>query len=508
MKVKRCLAVCWTAIWMSLAAGCAGRAETEEEIITMKEDGNNGEEGLPEESTGEKSRSSESGEPGGIARQVQAPEYYTADFSEGNIHVKVDAQVAVPEGEGFKTYRVKARPFEQADYDAVSHVVLKDEKLWERDMDAMAGSYGLTKSEIEQRVANREEEIAAARAAGSEAVRIYEAKVGKDLEVIEKELADWKDKMDDAPEEPVIIEVPAVVTVNAENAGDENNEGKKEAGWLNGYVTIDGKDYAVSLDNMFKEDWRWNNFQIIKEEEERGYFAHYYSFSGLTDAQKESVSFSISDIEAEAEDVVAAMGFTDFAPAGNEYYAIYGNEEEYDSIQDAVWDIAYGIHFTRVFDGVPVTYTSEAGTTMEDGDNLVWPYENLTLVYNEDGLVNFIWENPYEVEKVSDEYLFLLPFSEIQNTFEEMILKKYQDWTDGLQMKMDFRINEVRLGYMRVREDGNAGEATMVPVWDFIGTRGITYEGEEAAYDEGSAFQSWITINALDGTIISRELGY
>ena len=75
-------------------------------------------------------------------------------------------------------------------------------------------------------------------------------------------------------------------------------------------------------------------------------------------------------------------------------------------------------------------------------------------------------------------------------------------------MKVNFQINEVRLGYMRVREDGNAGEATMIPVWDFIGTRSITYEGEEAAYDESSVFNSWITVNALDGTIIDRDLGY
>ncbi len=259
---------------------------------------------------------------------------------------------------------------------------------------------------------------------------------------------------------------------------------------------------------MVTQDWRWNNFEIIKEEEKVGYFATYYSFSGLTDAQKQGAGFSADEVKAKAQEAVAAMGFTDFSFAGEEYYAIYANEENYDSIQDAVQDIAYGIHFTRVFDGVPVTYTNETGTTMEDGDNLVWPYENMTLVYNAEGLVNFIWGNPYEVEKVSDEYLFLLPFSEIQNTFEEMIFKKYQDWIEGTQMKIDFQIDQVRLGYMRVREDGNAGEGTMIPVWDFIGTRRVTYEDGEAAYDKGSAFQSWITVNALDGTIISRELGY
>ncbi len=506
MKVKRCLAVCVAAVFMALAVGCTGKEETEEELITIKEEeSDDGADGL----AGDHTQTSGGSALGGIAQQVQAPEHYTADLSAGDIHVKVDAQVIVPEGEGFKTYRVKARPFEQADYDTVSHTILKDQKLWDRDMETMAGSHGLTKEEIEQNVTAREEEIAKVKAAGEEAVSIYEAKVGKDLEVIEEELAGLKDLLHAAPEEPAIIEVPAHVTVNTGNGEKENHDGKKEAGWLNGYVTVDGKDYAVSLDNMVTQDWRWNNFEIIKKEEKVGYFATYYSFSGLTDAQKQGAGFSTDEVRAKAEEVVAAMGFTDFSFAGEEYYAIYANEEEYDSIQDAVKDIAYGIHFTRVFDGVPVTYTGETGTTMEDGeDHIVWPYENLTLVYNREGLVNFIWGNPYEVEKVSDEYLFLLPFSEIQNTFEEMIFKKYQDWIDGTQMKIDFQINEVRLGYMRVREDGSAGEGTMIPVWDFIGTRGITYEGEEAAYDEASAFHSWITVNALDGTIISRELGY
>lgn len=113
------------------------------------------------------------------------------------------------------------------------------------------------------------------------------------------------------------------------------------------------------------------------------------------------------------------------------------------------------------------------------------------------------------MEKVSDEYLFLLPFAEIQNIFKEMIIKKYQDWMeDNDDMKIDFQINEVRLGYMRVRDKGNAQEATMVPVWDFMGTRKITYGSEEVFYDENSAFESALTINALDGTIIDRGSGY
>lgn len=508
MKAKRWLAGCAAAVMLGvLAAGCSNPMETEEEIISLKEDeGENGGGGEKAGSESGQDRGSASGNLGEIAEQVQAPERYTADFSSGNITVKADAPVVIPAGGGFKTYRVKARPFTQEDYDRVSHVLLKDAGLWDRDVEAMAATHGMTREEIGRQLEQKTSEIAKATALGEEAVKFHEAKTGKNIEAEQEELKNLEALLADAPEEPVIVEVPAVVTVNT---GDEP-ETNKEAGWLSGYATVDGTDYLVSLDNMFKEEWRWNTFYVLKEEEKAGYFANYYSFGGLSDEQKESAAFSVDEVRDRAVEDVAAMGFTDFVPSGEEYYAIYGNEEEYDSVQDAVQRIGYGIHFTRSFEGVPVTYTDAPGTTMlDDGENIVWPYENLTLVYNEDGIVNFAWGNPYEVEKVSDEYLFLLPFEEIQNIFKEMIVKKYQDWLkDNDDMKVDFQIREVRLGYMRVREKGNAQEATMIPVWDFLGSQKILYDGQESYYDISAAFDSKLTINALDGTIIDRRSGY
>lgn len=508
MKAKKWLIGCLALVLSgTLAVGCSHFVETEEEMITLKEeDGGSREGGTSAGKNEGKTSAGGSGVLGEIAEQVQAPDHYTADFSDGGVYVKVDAPVVIPKGEGFKTYRVKARPFEQEDYERVSHVLLKDAELWKRDVEAMASTNGMTLGEIEQRMEQLTEVMASAKALGPEAVKFQEAKFGRSFEELEKEIKTLDGMRGIASEEPVNVEVPALVTVDAGDAQEKS----RQDGWLSANATVDGKDFWVSVDNVVREDWRWNTFQIIKQEEETGYFQNYYSFAGLTDAQKEGAAFSIEEIRAKAVEDAAAMGFTDFVPSGEEYYAIYGNEEEYDSIQDAVWKIGYGIHFTRSFDGIPVTYTFEAGTTLEEGWNVVWPYENLTLIYDEDGIANFVWGNPYEVEKVSDEYSFLLPFAEIQNIFEEMILKKYQDWIENIDddIKIDLGINEVRLGYMRVREKETAKEATMIPVWDFLGEQKITYGGEESAYDEGSVFNSRITINALDGTIIDRTFGY
>ena len=51
----------------------------------------------------------------------------------------------------------------------------------------------------------------------------------------------------------------------------------------------------------------------------------------------------------------------------------------------------------------------------------------------------------------SDEYVFLMPFDEIQKIFKEMFQKKYAFYTEN-NMKVNFAIDEIRLGYMRVME--------------------------------------------------------
>ena len=105
--------------------------------------------------------------------------------------------------------------------------------------------------------------------------------------------------------------------------------------------------------------------------------------------------------------------------------------------------------------------------------------------------------------------MFLLPWSEIQGIFEEMLVKKYSDFfADNKDVTVSFDINEVRLGYMRVIEKGNVFEGRMVPVWDFFGSETINYPDISEPYVIEGPYESWLTINAMDGTIIDRELGY
>ena len=64
-------------------------------------------------------------------------------------------------------------------------------------------------------------------------------------------------------------------------------------------------------------------------------------------------------------------------------------------------------------------------------------------------------------------------------------------------------IENIRFGYARIAEQNRSGSSLLVPAWDFFGT--ISDFNGISRSDYGT---SLITINAIDGSIIDRGLGY
>lgn len=367
---------------------------------------------------------------GSISEQVQAPERYQAELSQDNVKVTVDAPLIIPDEDGFHKWKVTARTFMQEDYDIVSQVILKNAPLWNRDYDAM----------------------------------------------------------DNAPDSPVTIDVPAVVPTGEEKA------------WLNGYATVDGEDFFVSMDNTFGEKWHWVCFGIENTKLKSSYLP-----TGRDDATK--VNISEQEVRKQAQDLMTQMKMTDFVISGEEYMQTWVMDEVTDETARAD-STGYCIHFTRELDGIPVTYTDRSGNAVHT-QAPAWPYEQINMTFDEQGLTSFAWVGPYDVELLSEEYEFLLPFSEIQDTFEKMVLEKYGEYAEsGVDREDILVINEIRLGYMRVIEKEGDTTGTMIPVWDFMGTHTISQSGGKLMTRPTGQYASLITINALDGTIIDRDFGY
>lgn len=480
MKVKKIAVFCGMVVMLSMmTVGCSDSVQSEEEIVIPKEESVQGTENQQEEE-GSGAMSED-----GIAQMVQAPERYTWEGESGDFHITADAPVIIPQAEGFKAYKVTGRVFTQEDYDKVNQVLLNGGELWQRDYESMEGSHGYTASEIDEII----ERLEIQKEAGA---------FNEKQESYDERIEEFRRLREAAPEEATLVAVDANVSYEKRESKADEYTGEND---LYGNVTLDGEDYTVMLDNDWQDDWRWISFYIRSP---RG-VSNYYPIGRNTEAGGENISTEY--VRQEAERLMEDMGFSEFSVSGEEYFAS-ANVDAKAGEGSITSKPGYGIHFTRCLDGIPVTYTDSDGTTVEKDDECSWPYESIHLVFDEEGFTEFEWTNPYELEKLSDEDVFLLPFSDIQNVFEEMMFKKAQDFWQDMQVEEHFHVDEVRLGYMRVREKGNVTEGTMVPVWDFFGSETFYYEEMEEPYTQDGPYNCLLTINAMDGTIIDRDLGY
>ena len=141
-----------------------------------------------------------------------------------------------------------------------------------------------------------------------------------------------------------------------------------------------------------------------------------------------------------------------------------GDEPDYNNLPTA-----HIVRYVRMAEGVPITYTSDTGTRLETEENYAkpWPYEAISVVIDDTGIIEFNWTSPYTDPEIITEDTNLLPFSDIQNTFEKMIMVKYSYVEEGA-LQLD--INSVHLGLMRVTNPEQRDSGLLIPVWDFFGT--------------------------------------
>ena len=529
---KLTAAVIVAGMCLGTVLGCSGGVESEEDAVTLKEQG--GEQASAQMSEEEAAVS------GNVAEQVQAPEVYQTQVSGEAVTITADAALVIPDVPGIKLKRVTPRTFTQEDYDVISRVLLGGGKLWEIDYEAMQESQGMFREEIDERIEKLEKRITQE---GVNDDATYNSKGNiwnQELEKL-KELREYAVSKEEAEERGLILEVPAIVS---------NDEALSETGEneLYGFVTVNGQDYSLRIDNDVTE-MSYSSFYsakfLIEKQDGDG---EYLSFSN-TKPDPENLPDSLSgtkfvpgfvnmntppeDVMAEVTEAVKQMGLGEYDIQGGGYFACWtanddamSSEEYYNSLYLA--NMGYGVHLYRVEDGIPITYTHEdGGVTVMDTEELLqamenkkdvvlkavrWPYEEMTFIYTNDGLRTFEWINPYVIEDMSDEYAFLLPFSEISGIFEEMLLKKQADSFNNEGDTVEIQVDKVVLSYMRVRDQSSL-EGTLVPVWDFFGTK--TFRNAAGEVDlvvdniyDGVMPESLMTINAMDGTVVDRWAGY
>lgn len=184
-------------------------------------------------------------------------------------------------------------------------------------------------------------------------------------------------------------------------------------------------------------------------------------------------------------------------------------------------DTGYAFHYTRKPSGIPITYTAIPGGAKDSGmdsQTVRWGYESLDIYVTRDGIDEISFTNQYDIGEKKAENLELLPFSDIMAVYEKMMLiqnadafidqrAEGADAGEPVQAK-NFYINKITFGYTRIYDPASdSGTGLLVPVWDFFGTYELSYDGENMTA-VNDADKSFITIHAVDGTVVDRWLGY
>lgn len=416
------------------------------------------------------------------------PEKFTGDWTgqEGKLTIHADAQVVAELGTALPTATVEPREFTQEDVDNLLKVFLKGEPLY---------GYTQTKQECQDSIdyANSDKWHGDPDAPEQTPEELEERRQGI--------IAYYTEKMKTAPEEKPVI--------HGFYDSDEPNE-------VSGTATVDGIKWCVSIWNNLGDFF--TNASIIRED----YKYRDYDIP-LPEASKE-------EAVAQGNALMQELGFDNFVLVDAQQWSPQLPKD------NGVWRLYYA----PSVNGFPVSGARQDTTQTHDGtvyqdcqywyyaaseetnpDTVSWKLESIYLDVGKDGILSFNWTAPSTQPVVQQPQSALLPFEEIASIANTMLPEvivgpkgtplTQLDQYNGFDTRMDVNITKVSLSLMRIRDKGSL-QGTIVPVWDFWGTSDW-YDAEPNAYgyqEKGMnyEFQPMLTLNAVDGTVVNRQLGY
>ena len=298
----------------------------------------------------------------------------------------------------------------------------------------------------------------------------------------------------------------------------------------NAWLTWDINASGYADPNKYPEDWRadtlsfsrhdWHDmaycgdFQYINWEQWK---VQYIPSATCPLPEESRMRYSLGEARAMAVQLAAQIApeltlYLECGARGDQ--TTTDDPEDYDPTMAV--PVAYAFYFTREMDGIPVTPVnlSRAGQAVD-------PYapsvneEALCVIVTDVGVWRAQMGSPHTVTRALEEGLTdLVPFRTILEIAQAILPLKYL----GQEGQRDDQVvvDRVTFGYMRVRVPYDEERFMLVPVWDFFGNSMGLFSHYNPA--TGQYEQRWelnnsvntpvLTINALNGLVIDRTLGY
>lgn len=236
----------------------------------------------------------------------------------------------------------------------------------------------------------------------------------------------------------------------------------------------------------------------------------YPNFSLYEEPDQESdLAVSVDEAAQTAEDLLFCMELSNMRLAAvgydREVSKSSGDAKEYPVL-----------FFSQCINDVPVSYVHSTSYTQTQAYTEPWPDEGLLIGVDEYGVNRFEWTAPMQTMEILSDNTTLLPFEDIIAVFKEQA--KVQDiWNDGDPniIGREVHITRIVLGLAKAPRADHPDEGLLVPAWEFYGYSIDQYaQQEEGGYplDENNQYineefmNSYITLSAIDGSIIERTI--
>lgn len=439
-----------------------------------------------------------------LFEQYGIPESYRFDKqgARGNLNIRVDAQVTVPEGNALPIYRVRLAEFSQESVSTFFNTLCGDAEMY-------IDSGQLTKDQIRQLIVKFKKRIAEIK---------DDPQLADELEMNEQLLAQYEQLLESAPDTLTEMRTDGTL-IDMDNAnsdvsmqeGDEPvvtpipQTGGSETG-LEAYERYNGGTgrmfhvYNDSSPSIVYVDFRNPAGDII--------FGASSSLPVLEDSDVDAESLSRIGLKpSEAMEMVQdLLDKTDSSMVIDSMYLQDDTQYYDDGTVRPAEHYAYLIYCVRTVDGLPCSYV--AGSSQPDADAMApsWWYERMYFMVNSEGIFNMEWTCPLEVVETVNEDAQLKPFSQIQEIFEKMMLVKYEAQAEN--SKEDFEINRVTLSLHRIIEQNSNESGLLVPAWNFYGKQILKTDTPGLGGQYEYMGQSFLSINAIDGSVIDTYKGY
>ena len=445
-----------------------------------------------------------------LMEKMGAEKTYTKELEDakGKVKIHVNAEVFVPDAGSITIQRVEQANITQQQADTLVQRLMKGDLFSGND-------YKPSKSEIQDKIL----QIQAAISKVNEGTATASPK-DKNGMMLQFNLTQLQEDLKTAPDQSVRNPVGSKFTpIDPDDGGGEelfvlSQPAPDVYQSLHLYNYADGVCFMnySSEKNAFAGN---NSYFTTKESIES---AINQGLSGwMTEEELSAIpelSISKEDAKKKADDIVAALGLGDLACVTAD--KLYGGSYDRTADQSAfinprkcVWFFRYA----RSVNGLPATYTVWDCMKSEEGsESSPWAYEDMSIAVDDSGVVYMEWRSPYKVTGTVTENSNVLSYQEAISVFETMV-PVVNAW-DGISegnpnlTGVEITIDRVQFGLTRVTEQNKRNSGLLVPCWDFFGTMTqiIERDGQIKRYDDGPI--PLLTINAIDGSVINRSVGY